>query len=362
MAETKVAHLGLLLRCYEGLRNWRALLMLAAGLMIMTLLLVLATVITVKLGYRHPTLAMWMYGLLMLIALLVYLVGYNGAGLLLVDQADGQPPRPFDAAFFGALGATLQSVACQVILGVGLLVVVVVLWALSFLGRIPGAGGLFAFLLAGPTMVVMALCYAVLAFGLPLMQVAIWRGEGIIGSIGRAIDIVVKRPLDTVLHFIVLLLLVLPIELLVTAVMYGGGVLTMLMYAPSLSGGGYYGGGSVLGTMLARLVTGSPGSALTSVCIVIAAIFALFVLIGMLGWVLVYDSMSAGTDARSAEFLRRRAQEMKAKVDEHRPQAARAVAVPRIAPPQVAGATCAKCGAALTANDRFCGECGTPVD
>lgn len=350
MAEMKVANLGLLLRCYEGLRNWRALVMLVAGFVIAVLLMALNATISMHLAYRSPTAAMLLGGLVAIVAILVLLAGINGAGLMLIDQADGSPPRGFAAAFFGGLGVTLQSIVCLIILGVGLLLVVLVLWALSYLGKIPGIGALFAFLLAGPTMLVLAFCYALLAFGVSLMFVALWRGNGMIGSIGRAIDIVLKRPLDVLLHFIVLAFLIVPIEIFVGMMLFGGSALTGMMYASGGMGGGGgvmdmagglmamasgYGGGG--GTMAATFI---------SIGVVLAAVWALFVLIGMLGNILIFDSLAAETSATSAGFLEAKVKQIKQKVEEHRPTAA--------AKPQ-----CVKCGATMTPGDKFCGECGT---
>lgn len=368
MTQIRVANLGLLLRCYEGLRNWRALAMLVIGFVVAVLLMALDGAIATRMAFEHPFMAMTLSAVLGIIAALVVLSGVNGAGLLLTDQADGQPLRGFSAAFFGGLGVTLQAIVCLIALGIGMLLVVLVLWALSFLAHIPGIGPLFAFLLAGPTMIILAFCYAVLAFGIALMFVALWRGNGVTGSIGRAIDIVLKRPLDVVLHFIVLALLVVPIEFFVVAVMFGGAALTGAMYASgSLLGGGGFGGGSLLGGggggLMSSLMGGAGaalGATAVSIGIVIAAVSALFVLIQMLGTVLIYDSLAAGTAAGSADFLRKKAAEVKAKVEEHRPRAPITPTPAAATPASAALAVCTSCGAALTAGDRFCGECGTP--
>jgi hypothetical protein len=363
MTGVKATNLGLLLRCYEGLRNWRALVMLAAGFVVFALLLALDGMVTVKLQFSSPTIAMIIGAVILLLAVLALLASINGSGLLLVDQADGTAPRGFGAAVFGGIGVTLQAIACLIILGVGFLLVVLVLWALSFLAHIPGVGGFFGFILAGPTMLILAFCYAVLAFGVALMFVALWRGHGMLGSIGRAIDIVIKRPLDTVLHFIVLWLLIVPIMVFVEAVMFGGTMLTMGMYASSsFGGGGYYGGGpfgggGLMGGVLQSFAGGSMGAATISIAIVFAAVVALFALIQILGTILIFDSLAADTEASSADFLRRRAQNIKAEVEKHRPQTA--PAAPQPAP--ASAAHCTQCGAALTPGDKFCGECGTPV-
>lgn len=376
MSETKMANLGLLLRCYEGLRNWRALTMLVAGFVLAALLVAMAGIIAAKLGGGMGALVLG--GLLMLLAVLAALAGYNGAGLLLVDQADGNEPRGFFAAFFGGVGVTLQAIACLVILAVGMVLVVLVLWALSFLAAIPGIGSMFAFLLAGPTMLVLAFCYAVLAFGVALMYVALWRGNGVIGSIGRAIDIVIKRPLDVMLHFIVLVLLVMPIQIFVTGVLFGASFLSGAMYmTSSATGGGSFGselpfGMTATDRIMAGLAQGaaSMGAASVSIGMVLAAILAGFALIYVLGMILIYDSLAAETSATSAGFLQDKVRQIKQKVDEHRPQApvappspppaAAPAAAAGFAAPPPAVARCGSCGATLSPGDRFCGECGAP--
>lgn len=363
MAELKASNLGLLLRCYEGLRNWRALAMLAAGYALTVLLLAMNAFIESQLGFEHRYLALGLGIVLLLIAALVLLAAVNGTGLLLVDQADGKPSRGFGAAFFGGIGVTLQAIVCLIALAIGLLVVVLVLFALSFLGKIPGIGALFAFVLAGPTMLILAFCYGVLVFGVTLMFVALWRGHGMLGSIGRAMDIVRRRPLETVLHFIVLALLILPIAVFVALVLAAGASLTSAMY----------GAGAMLGGDLSYMMHSGAGAemaaVMVSVAIVVAVVVALFVLIQMLGNILIFDSLSADTEPGAADFLRDKVQQVKAKVEANRPQApagapaaaAAAPPPPRPQPAAPAAARCASCHAQLVPGDRFCGECGTPV-
>ena len=88
------------------------------------------------------------------------------------------------------------------------------------------------------------------------------------------------------------------------------------------------------------------GAAGVSIGMVLAAVWALFVLIGVLGNILIFDSLAAETSATSAGFLEAKVKQLKQKVDENRPAAA-----PK--------PKCTQCGAALTPGDKFCGECGT---
>lgn len=348
MTEKATNNIGLLLRCYEAVRNWRAMALMASGAVLGVVLLAAAAAAAAKMGYIAGL-------LLALVALLVYLAGINGAGLLLVDQADNKSGRDLAAAFFGGLHATLTSVLAMLLLGLGLVAVFIVLFILSLLGKIPGIGPLFAFLLAGPSAIVLAFCYGVLVIGTPLMLVAVWRGEGVLGSLGRAVDIVVKRPLDALLHFILLAVIVAPVVFFVLLLMIATSGVTIGMYASSsLFGGGgmdgFGGYGSPVDQLMSTLASSAHqmGAASASLGIVIAVLVALFMLVQMLGYVMVYDSLSEGLASTAADRLRGSFDQIKQKVEQHRPQTATAPAA----------ATCKSCGARLSQNDQFCGECG----
>lgn len=349
-------NIGLLMRCYEALHNWPALAMLAGGVVIGGGLLVTAGTISMRLGFFA--------GLLALVAVLVYLAGINGAGLLLVDQADGQPSRGIGAAFFGGLRATLNIFLAVLLLLLGLLLVCVALYLLALLGRIPGIGPLFAFLLAGPGAIVLLFCYGVLTIGMPLLLVAVWRGENILGALGKAVDIVLKRPLDALLHFVLLWLIVAPVAVFVFVLLAVASALSISMYGHGFGGGM---GGGMEGMLLSGLQ--GMGAASASVAIVFAVVVALFALVNMFGYIMVYDSLSAGLGAMTEDHLRGGIQQIKQKVEQHRQQAAAAAAASAAAAHAAAeaaaaqaaapeAAACKACGARLNPGDKFCGECG----
>src|SRR5699024_3609937 len=137
---------------------------------------------------------------------------------------------------------------------------------------------------------------------------------------GRAIDIVLKRPLETVLYFVILALLVLPIESFVISTMAGGSGFVGAMYASHHVSAMYYGAG--IGATPLRFLAGTSGGFSASTGIVFAAVFAVFVLIQMLGTILVHDALAADLPANSAEFMRNRANRIKDKINETRPKAA----------------------------------------
>ncbi|NID16384.1 zinc ribbon domain-containing protein [Luteibacter yeojuensis] len=349
--------LGMLVRCYEGMRNWRAFTLLAIAIVCGGMCASLAGALAMQAGVLFG-------GVGLLIAVTVYLAGINGAGLLLLDQADRRPLRGMGAAFLGGLHGTWTSFLAFLLLGLGLVCVVLAMYLLSLLTRIPGVGTLFAFLLAGPGAVALAFCYGLLAIGTPLMLVAVWRGAGVLGAIGRAVDIVVKRPLDALLHFVVLTILVVPVAVFVIGLL----TLTSTLSLSIFSGGG---AGSILGAMGGGYGYGgmrgpfdglmnqlqSAGAASASIGVVMLVLVALFVLVGMFGYIMIHDSLGAGLDTHAEDRLRGGVSQIKRKLAEHRPQPQAAVQPTATAPARM----CSSCGTRLQGDDRFCGDCGTPA-
>jgi hypothetical protein len=346
--------LGLLVRSYEGMRNWRAFALLALAMVCGFLFVSLAVVMATKAGGLVG-------GVLLLVAVIVYLAGINGAGLLLLDQADGRLPRGMVAAFLGGLHGTWTSFLAFLLLGLGLVCVVLALYLLSFLTRIPGVGSLFAFLLAGPGAIVLAFCYGLLAIGTPLMLVAVWRGAGVLGAIGRAVDIVVKRPLDALLHFVVLAILVVPVAAFVIGLLTATSTVSISIFsgAGSMLNGFHdhssaFGMHSPLDGLMSQFQSAGPASA--SVGVVMLVLVALFVLVGMFGYIMIHDSLGSGLDATAEDRLRGGVSQIKRKLEEHRPQPS-----PAQQPSSAASRACTHCGTAILGDDRFCGDCGQPV-
>jgi hypothetical protein len=347
--------IGMLVRCYEAMRNGRAFALLAAGIVGGFGLMTAAGALAAEAGV--------LVGLVMaLVALAVYMAGINGAGLLLLDQADSRPPRSLGSAFVGGLHATLSVLLAFLLLGLGLAGVLLVLYLLSFLARIPGVGPVFSFLLAGPGAIVLAFCYGLLVIGTPLILVAVWRGAGVLGSIGRAVDIVLKRPLDTLLHFVMLALIVVPVAAFVIGLLTVTSTGSIAMFSGSsmfgslLSGG--YGGGYGYGASPLSMAMGQmsqAGAAGASVAIVMLVLVALFTLVGMFGYIMIHDSLGAGLEAAAEGRLRGGISQLKGKLDEHRPVAVAPVAA---STGSQKSAACGHCGAVLVPGDRFCGDCG----
>lgn len=365
MSESTANNLGFLLRSFEGMRNWRALVLMIGGVMGAALVLYGGSNLVERIDSSVMSLVVAMVS--GLLALLLFLAGVNGAGLLLKDQIDHKPCRGLVQAFFGGIGCTMSAVAALILLALGLLLLWIVLAALTFLDRIPGIGPFFAFLLSGPTAVVFAFCFVFLSLGLPLMYASIWRGHGAIGAIGRAVDIVMRRPLETFVHFLVLGLIVFSAAAFAFGMLFWGSMVTFSMHAlvgirSGLSdmSGGFGGMGQDMGggglTYAMESMIGnslSLGAAGLSIGLAYLLLFALMLLIYLAGSILVHDSLEVGVEAGTADRMRTGLQDIKRKIDENRPRA-----TPSMQSPPSVALRCPACGGAMAAGDVFCGNCG----
>ena len=323
--ERKAAdNLGVLLRSYEALYNWRALVMLAGSFAVAGLAIIGATDMAMGGGGRMA-LAM----LLGLVALGVAVMGVNGSGLMLADQAYDRPIRPFGDAFLGGLRVTLAAIGVLVLLGLGYALVFLVVFLLSFLGRIPGIGGLFAFVLAGPSALALALTVAVLLLAAPLALAGLWHGDGLSAALTRAVTIVVKRPLDVFMRFLVLGLIVMPAALFLFAMVGLGDMSVTGMYLVDAlrsvggnyggMGGGGYGGMGPMASVFGSLMGQGLGAAGVSTALVWYLASAGVGLIHMLGVIWIYESVSDGVGLEGLDAVQRQAARIKARMDEHKP-------------------------------------------
>ncbi len=319
--ERKAAdNLGVLLRSYEALYNWRALVMLAGSFAVAGLIVIGALDLASG-GAARAVLAI----LLGLVALAVAIVGVNASGLMLTDQAYDRPSRSLAGAFLGALQVTLAAIGVLVLLGIGYALVFIGVFLLSLLARIPGIGGVFAFVLSGPSVLLLAMTMAVLVLAAPLALAGLWHGDGLMESLMRAVTIVVKRPLDVFMRFLVLALIVMPAALFLFAMISLGDMSVAGMYLMdamrSMSGtyatmgGGSQGGMGITGmaASFGSLIGHGMGAAGVSSALVWYLAFGVVGLIHLLGVILIYESVSEGVGLDGLDVLRQRARRITVK-------------------------------------------------
>ncbi|WP_449370258.1 zinc ribbon domain-containing protein [Thiomonas sp.] len=369
-------NLGVLLRSYEALYNWRALAMLAGSFVLGGLAISGGAAAGMSSGSAAVSLLMGLLGAIIIV------VGMNASGLMLVDQAYDQPIRGFAPAFLGGVQAALYVIGLLILLGLGFAVILLAAYLLSLFGRIPGVGGLFGFVLGGPLVVVVALAYAVLLLAGPLMIAAVWHGEGFIASLTRAVGIVTQRPLEVFMHFLVLGLLVFPAVAFIFAVVFVGSMFVSGFFAAGGFGGmgmggfgGYGGFGGMRGMEGLALGGAGMGGAGLSIGLVWFLAWSVVSLIYVLGMIFVYRAVGEGVESAGSDLVGQKLAQFKQKLDDYKPRPA-PVAPPPPAPPappaepsapspqptsapQATDSThCPACGADVQADDAFCGSCG----
>ena len=317
-------NLGVLLRSYEALYNWRALVMLAGSFAVAGLAIIGGSDMAMGGGGRMAV-AM----LLGLVALVVAVMGVNGSGLMLADQAYDRPIRSFMSAFLGGLRVTLAAIGVLVVLALGYALVWLVVFLLALLARIPGIGGAFAFVFAGPSVLVLALTVAVLLLAAPLALASLWHGDGMTAALRRAVTIVVRRPLDVFMRFLVLGLIVMPAALFLFAMVGMGDMSVTGMYLVDAlrsmggtyggMGGGGYGGMGPMAALFGSLMGQGLGAAGVSTALVWYLAIAVVGLIHMLGVIWIYESVSDGIGLEGLDVVQRQAARIKARMSEQGP-------------------------------------------
>lgn len=374
-------NLGVLLRSYEALHNWRALAMLAGSFVLGGLAISGGAAAGMSSGSAAVSMLMGLLGAIIIV------VGMNASGLMLVDQAYDQPIRGFAPAFLGGVQAALYVIGLLILLGLGFAVILLAAYLLSLFGRIPGIGGFLGFLLGGPLVVVVALAYAVLLLAGPLMIAAVWHGEGFIASLSRAVGIVTQRPLEVFMHFLVLGLLVFPAVAFIFAVVFVGSMFVGGFFAAGSFGGmgvGGFGGMGGLSGMRGMegvaLGGAGMGGAGLSIGLVWFLAWSVVSLIYVLGMIFVYRAVSEGVESTGSEQIGQKLAQFKQKLDDYKPRPAPVTPPPPppahpahpaptaespdpspepTSPAQAADTThCPACGADVQPDDAFCGSCG----
>lgn len=364
-------HLSALFRSYEALHNWRALAMMASSFMLGGLAIAGGMAAGQASGSGTVMLLMSLLGSIL------FVIGINASGLMLVDQAHDQPVRGFLPAFLGGIQSALSVIGLVILLGLGFALVVLAAYLLSLLGRIPGVGGFFSFVLAGPLVVVLAVAYAVLLLAGPLMIAAVWHGEGFLATLSRAVSIVIQRPLEVFMHFLVLGVVVLPAVAFIMAVVFLGSMLVggFFMSGAFADMGRGFGGLHGMGGF--GMTAGLQGAGL-SIGLVWFLAWSVVSLIYLHGMIFVYQAVGEGMRSGSLDVVSHKLTRWKQKLDEYKPRAAAVAASPvssaptpheppatteqspNAAPaqPRPGIVRCAACNTVAHPDDVFCGSCG----
>lgn len=369
-----------LLRALEGLKNWRAIVMLiGSGLLAIFLF---------ALGIRISVSGSSVFGIAIdLIAAAVWLFGICAAGMVLMDAARGLEPPSFVTAFFAGAASFVKSIAVLVLAAIATLLYWLIWAAVFFVCKLPGLG-VVLFAIAFPVAIILTALVTLgvfVAFGLLLPS--LWEGNTVMAAIARLIAIASKRPIDALVYFFMLGLLMafvgtvifgtlgfafLSVSGISVAVMgFGlgdfsgllGGIFQQHHYYGGFGGGSGFGGfgGDESRTGSYLTAAGIDGAIILGV--VMAALFSVY----LMGLNIIYLMLSEGVDPKAAEaMLSERMNQMKQKAEEAQERARQHIQQAQEQRQAAAATTtdkkCIACGAQMGPADEFCGECGRKAD
>ena len=310
--------------------------------------------------------------------LLVFLTSVYGAsaiGYMLMSDARGAAPLSMVEALLLSLRTThrwllVMLLALLVFVAFALvLLLILVVCKIPFLGPV-----LYAVVLPVATLATAAFIAAMYFVVMPLSFPAVWAGDTAMQAVAKLWAIVRQRLVQVVVLVLLLALLCFVIGGIIALLTLSGlGIVGMLSAVLLPTGAGI--GGLMSGMMMGAgregagyLVAGGIGGA-----IVFAVVTIVPFLILLRGYCLIYLEVIQGIDFSAAEAqlksrmenIQRQAREAQERAREKMQPAPTPAAPPPAAPTApAAGAAaaapvkCPQCGAAVTADDAFCGGCG----
>ena len=314
----------------------------------------------------------------MLVGAVVLFFGFNAAGVLLMEEARGQPLRQVREAL--AAGAVAGAKLMLVLAAAGALFLVLVAATafLFFLCKMPFLGPVL-FALVGPLSAALLGIFitAGLFLLLPLAAPAVWAGEGVGGALARVALVAQRKLLTAMVLQLLLFLLALAVAGLLSLVLFSGivsaGALSTTILGVHL--------GSVSIDALAHdwITRGVRSSHVLAALVGGGVLFAVPWLVLQLilarGWCVIYLDLAAALDFRAGEArlhadlrrLKERAVST-ARVLVTSKGRAEEAGVPEEGTSSMAAAEraredaedvrCPACGSGVRLGDVFCSNCG----
>jgi hypothetical protein len=316
----QVRDAGAILPAVDAVTNLRALAveltMLAAGMA------VFAVFLTMAMGGSFG-----LAGLGYLLFLVLAGVGFNGAGVVLMDEASGAPRRSFRDALLAGLFALGKAIVVLIVAGLALLTVLLAVALLLWACKIPGIGPALFFVVFPVSAVALGVLFVSFAFVLaPIAAPAIWSGESIGTALARVAMVIRMRLLGVLVRGAVLLVLLAVTGIVLWAIALSGtlaagsmslgivGVNVDLTGLQTMMGGiGGYGGPRYGGSRGAGAGYGI--AMLVSVVLIFVSVGALLSVVLKKGWCLIYLQVARDLDVTRVEV------EMQARLAQVRAQA-----------------------------------------
>lgn len=322
-----------------------------------------------------------------LLVFLISVYGSSAVGYMLMNDAKGSPPLSIAEALLLSLRTTHRWLAVMILALLVFVLFVLVLLLILVVCKIPFLGPvLYAVVLPVATLATAAFIAALYFVVMPLSFPAVWAGDTAMQAVAKLWAIVRQRLVQVVVLVLLLALLCLVIGGIISLLTLGGlAVVGALSAALLPTGGGI--GGLMSGMMMGAgregagyLIGGGIGTA-----IVFAIVTIVPFLILLRGYCLIYLEVIQGIDFSAAEAqlksrmenIQRQAREAQERarekmqpapvstpaapppVPQPAPSAAPTAPAAGVAAP--AAGKCPQCGAAVAADDAFCGGCGAKL-
>ena len=281
------------------------------------------------------------FGLGYLLFLICAGIGFNAAGIVLMDEASGASARSFGDALLAGLFALGKAIVVMLIAGAVLLGVVLAVALLLWICKIPVIGPVLFFVIFPLSAITIGVLFVAFAFVLaPIASPAIWSGESIGASLARVAVVVRKRLVGVIVRACVLFILLIVTAMVLWTIALSGtvtagslslGIVGVDFNLSSLVPGGFGGFESELprgygrssrgmprGMASPMLSTGGGGygiALLIGVGLIVAALGTLLSLVLKKGWCLIYLQTAKDLDVSAVEA------EMQAKLAQVRAQA-----------------------------------------
>lgn len=361
-----------LLESVEAVRNWRAVLLLFATFAAAALVFALAGLMA-----RASFVFLPLFGLA---AWAVAFYGGNAVGMMMLDEAGGQPSRPIGAALAASLATSHRLILVLLLVFALYVAGLIAFAAVLFICKIPFIGPLLYVVVFPLGVIVSGIAFFALPTVIfPLAAPAVWRGAGVMACVGQLVAIARKRLVLVLLLMIAVTLLSAVMSALIGMVLFSGTAITTSLSAGILSTGGM-GGLDDMGPMGLLMSSGMGGHAVAAMVgggLLFAVAFTLPGMVYLRGASTVYLRAIDGLDLDAAQAeigakvagAKARAREMQAQAQDYAQRArtggaAASTGDDTLPPPQdalsaePAAVPCPACGGATVAGDAFCGHCG----
>jgi hypothetical protein len=311
--------------------------------------------------------------------LLVFLTSVYGAsaiGYMLMSDAKGAPSLSMIEAVLLSLRTTHRWLAVMLLALLVFVAFAVVLLLILVVCKIPFLGPvLYAVVFPVAVLATAAFLAAMYFVVMPLSFPAVWAGDTTMQAVAKLWAIVRQRLVQVVVLVLLLALLCFVIGGIISLLTFGGLAVVGALSAALLPTG------SGIGGLMSGMMMGAGGHVVAG-AIGVAIVFAIVTIVPFLillrGYCLIYLEVIQGIDFSAAEAelkarmenVQRQAREAQERAREKMQSAPTPPAPPPVPPSAApaapaagigaapAAAKCPQCGAAVTADDAFCGGCG----